>query len=130
MQGLKIVEVAADGHCLFSALVKQLPEHNVMSLRSIAAKYMRNNEEFRCFYTSENEDCTYEVESDNLPKLSDYSSRLSPPALSLEQGFCTGIESGSCWGDALVIQALQNALKISIIVHGEDGLVCLTQANI
>ena len=130
MQGLKIVEVAADGSCLFHALVKRLPGQNMMSLRSVAAKSLRTNAaEFQCFFPV-NKDFTYEVESDNLPKLSDNSSRLSPPALSLEQDFCSGIEDGSLWGDALVIRALEKELKISIIVHGEDGVVCLTQANI
>jgi hypothetical protein len=41
----------------------------------------------------------------------------------LAQEFCSNVENGSEWANHLVIQALESALEIAIVVVKEDGEV-------
>lgn len=95
--GLCLVEIPADGHCLFSAIGDQLrrsdnggAEHNHKSLRRMAAEYMRRNEaHFRDFLSLEKE--SFET-------------------------YCGRIEKTNAWGGQHEIIALCHVLRRNIEV--------------
>lgn len=97
--GFRIVEIAADGHCLFSAIGCQLdPPRDHWELRAVAAKYLLDyREEYENF-----------IELDtNIPDaFSDY---------------CQKLESTGMWGGQIELEALSRALEICIVVLQAGG---------
>ncbi|EKX51764.1 hypothetical protein GUITHDRAFT_44616, partial [Guillardia theta CCMP2712] len=103
-QGLRLVEIPADGHCLFSAISDQLKrtgyptEHTHKSLRRLAAEYMLEHEDhFRHFLSLEK--------------------NASANAF---QAYCRRIEKTNAWGGQHELIALCHVLKRDILVLRHD----------
>ena len=104
-KGFRILEVSADGHCMFSAIGCQLdPPRDHWELRKMAAKYLRENEgEFENFIDFEDEKiCAYNCNN--------------------FQFYCDKIESTGMWGGQMELEALSRALGITIVVIQAEGL--------
>ena len=104
-RGFRIVEVAADGHCLFSAIGCQLnPPKDHWELRAVAAKFLlEHRSEFECFLDFES---TFEANDSNNDKYAEY---------------CRKIESTGMWGGQLELEALSRALDVTITVIQSDA---------
>ena len=104
-RGFRIVEVAADGHCLFSAIGCQLnPPKDHWELRAVAAKFLlEHRSEFECFLDFES---TAEASDSNNDKYAEY---------------CRKIESTGMWGGQLELEALSRALDVTITVIQSDA---------
>ena len=101
--GFRILEVSADGHCLFSAIGCQLdPPKNHWELRSLAADYLlKHQEEYENFI-----DYSDEEEEEDSSKFINY---------------CRKLESTGMWGGQIELQVLSRALNVSIIVLQSKG---------
>lgn len=102
-RGFRIVEVAADGHCLFSAIGCQLnPPKDHWELRAVAAKFLlEHRNEFECFLDFESE-----AGDNDDDKYAEY---------------CRKIESTGMWGGQLELEALSRALDVTITVIQSDA---------
>ena len=101
-KGFRILEVAADGHCLFSAIGCQLdPPKDHWELRALASKYLLDHRcEYECFVD-------YESSSgEHADKFIEY---------------CRKIGSTGLWGGQIELEALSRALNISITVLQSEG---------
>ncbi len=99
-RGFKVLEVAADGHCLFGAIGCQLPQvQDHWRMRGVAADWMlRHSDSFAPFL--ELEKCSFEE-------------------------YCQTVRSSGQWGGQMELEALAQALPARIIViqaAGEDLL--------
>lgn len=96
-EGFFILEVAADGHCMFTAIGCLLqPTMDHWALRSLAADYLlQHRPEFEAFLD--------EGSSDNN---GDSYSR-----------YCEKVRSTGHWGGHLELEALSRALNCAIIIH-------------
>ncbi|KAJ1471887.1 hypothetical protein T484DRAFT_1842468, partial [Baffinella frigidus] len=99
-EGQCLIEISADGHCLFSAVSDQLrrvgckEDHTFKTLRKLAAEYMLNNEvDFKDFL--------------NLEKQS-------------FEAYCRKMERTSIWGGQHELIALSHGLKRNIVVMRHD----------
>ena len=105
-EGFRIVEVAADGHCLFSAIGCQLdPPKDHWELRALAAKYLLEHRE------------NYEnfIELDLIELNSDSTS------IDKYEEYCRKIESTGMWGGQIDLEALRRSLGICSIVFQAEG---------
>lgn len=104
-KGFRIVEIAADGHCLFSSIGCQLdPPRDHWELRYLAAKYLLNHRsEYECFIEFESISTETEVATDKFEE------------------YCRKIESTGMWGGQIELEALSRALNVTIIVLQSEG---------
>lgn len=103
-EGFRILEVSADGHCLFSAIGCQLdPPMDHWELRKLAGKYLREHrEEYENYLELEEDDTT----GGSIDKFEIY---------------CRKIESTGMWGGQIELDVLSHALDISITVIQAEG---------
>lgn len=94
---LKIKEIPADGHCMYSAIADQLgQDHTFKEIRSLAASYMRDHpDDFLPFMTN------------------DHGEMLSPTEF---KDYCEKIESTAEWGGQIELQAISKSLNRAILV--------------
>lgn len=106
-KGFRILEIAADGHCLFSSIGCQLnPPKDHWELRSIAAKYLlEHRKEYEGFLDFDDETGS-SGEEGRRDKYEEY---------------CNKIESTGMWGGQMELEALSHALNISITVLQSSG---------
>ncbi|KAI9297991.1 OTU-domain-containing protein [Neoconidiobolus thromboides FSU 785] len=98
--GLKVSQIKPDGHCLFNAISDQLElrhnkQYNYKELRSLAAKFIRENkDDFLPYipFTDEDLEITFSK-------------------------YCSDIEKTAIWGGELEILAIAKSLKIPIKVY-------------
>lgn len=100
-KGFRIIEIAADGHCLFSSIGCQLdPPKDHWELRSLAAKYLSSHRsEYECFIDTE-------ATAGTADKFEEY---------------CRKIESTGMWGGQIELETLSRALNLTIIVLQSEG---------
>lgn len=105
-KGFRIVEVAADGHCLFSAIGCQLdPPRDHWELRATAAKYLLDHrDEYQNFIELDSIDIT-----NNSPSTDKY------------QEYCRKIESTGMWGGQIELEVLSRSLGVCVIVLQAEG---------
>jgi len=98
-EGFAILEVAADGHCMFTAIGCLLqPPMDHWALRSLAANYLLEHQlDFEAF-------------------LDESGPGGSPDGHSYSQ-YCERVRSTGHWGGQLELEALSRALKCTITVH-------------
>lgn len=103
--GFRILEVAADGHCLFSAIGCQLsPPKDHWQLRSLAAKYL----------TEHRSDFEHFIDSEEISNLETSDKFVE---------YCRRLESTGLWGGQVELEALSHALDVTITViqaHGPE----------
>ena len=98
---LRIHEIAADGHCMYSAIAHQLSivdgrAMDYLAVRKLAAEEMRSHSD------------------DYLPYLiNDHGDMLQPSEYS---AYCDKVESSGEWGGHVELAAISNSLKRQIIV--------------
>lgn len=101
--GFRILEIAADGHCLFSAIACQLQDaKDHWELRKMAAKYLRDHRS----------DFEYFI---------DYEAAGVEESSNRFEGYCSRIESTGLWGGQIELEALSRTLDISITVLQAQG---------
>lgn len=105
LEGFKIIEIAADGHCLFSAIGCQLnPPQDHWQLRKLAAEYLKKNRnEFENFIELDCFNGDDVIEEDSF----DY--------------YCKKLESTGMWGGQVELEALSKVLGISITILQSEG---------
>lgn len=103
-KGFRIIEVAADGHCLFSAIGCQLdPPKDHWELRALAAKYLlEHREEYENF-----------IELDSIESKADSTDKY--------QEYCRKLESTGMWGGQIELQVLSRSLNICVTVLQAEG---------
>ncbi|KAJ2792405.1 OTU protein [Coemansia linderi] len=106
--GLKVRQINADGHCLYSAFADQLCTYHSQSasypdMRRRAAEYMRlHRDDFMPFMAQDNGD-PFDI--------SDY------------DGHCDSVERSAEWGGHQEIIALSHALKLPVLVYQSNAPV-------
>ena len=102
-EGFRILEVAADGHCMFSAVGCQLePARDHWELRKVAAEYLLNHRsEYEHFIDYDDEEKAENGSADSDDKFINY---------------CHKLESTGMWGGQIELQVLSRALDIGIVV--------------
>ena len=118
-KGMKVYEIAADGHCMFRAIEDQIKyldlsnsnqflDRNMsfLDLRSSVAKQLRSHsEKYSPFW-----DCS-ELEHNDCSDCSDRDKFLK---------YCDEIEKTAKWGGHLELQALADAMSHRIEVYSAD----------
>ncbi|KAJ2487173.1 OTU protein [Coemansia sp. RSA 2050] len=106
--GLKVRQISADGHCLYSAFADQLCTYHGQSasypdMRRRAAEYMRRcRDDFMPFMAHDNGDSF---------SISDYDNH------------CDSVERSAEWGGHQEIIALSHALQLPVLVYQSDAPV-------
>ena len=127
MSGMTVVDVPADGNCLYSALCYQLERvclqnTNNMALRKHTAIYMSNFPDMYKDFISDR------VATDDLqnadteqPTIED---EIIAQAIDSDtrqelrwQRYLNGVEDGSQWGDHIVLQAIADLYSLTVYVH-------------
>eukprot|EP00939_MAST-03C_sp_MAST-3C-sp1_P005086 g5086.t1 len=109
--GLDMLEIPSDGHCMYRAIAHQLgltgselvdrkAKDSYLKIRRIAARYMRDNkDEFAPYMTV-------------------------PSGKSAESAFadhCSSVEASAEWGGQLELRAISEALKTPIHIYAADA---------
>ena len=104
-EGFRIVEVAADGHCLFSAIGCQLdPPMDHWELRAMAAKYLlEHRDEYENF-----------IELDSIDI-------INSPSTDKYQEYCRKLESTGMWGGQIELEVLSRSLGVCVTVLQAEG---------
>lgn len=104
-EGFRVVEVSADGHCMYSAIGCQLvPTRDHWELRKLAGEYIQEHrDDFELFIEFETTEGSNETETDNF----------------LE--YCNKVKSTGLWGGQIELEALSRVLDIPIVVIQAEG---------
>ena len=105
-EGFRILEVSADGHCLFSAIGCQLnPPMDHWQLRTLAATYLKEHRpDFEHFIEMGEEEVSTSIDDRFVE-------------------YCRKLESTGMWGGQVELEALSHALNVTITVlqaHGPE----------
>jgi OTU domain-containing protein 6 len=105
-KGFRIVEVAADGHCLFSAIGCQLdlPKDH-WELRALAAKYLLNHRE----------------EYENFIELDSIQTNHDSSDTDKYREYCRKLESTGMWGGQIELDVLSRCLGVCVTVLQAEG---------
>jgi OTU domain-containing protein 6 len=105
-EGFRIIEVAADGHCLFSAIGCQLdPPKDHWELRTLAAKYLLN----------------HRGEYENFIELDSIQLNHDSSATDKYQEYCRKLESTGMWGGQIELDVLSRCLGVCVTVLQAEG---------